>query len=65
MRRTADAIPKNQAAPLLPSISLASLRMQDFVILPGLTDPLHVDVSIERDTPLGGLPLGSLGRDGR
>lgn len=36
------------------------------VILPGLTDPLHVDVSIEGDAPLGGLPLGdgSPGRNG-
>lgn len=36
------------------------------VILPGLTDPLHVDVSIEGDASLGGLPHGdgSPGHDG-
>lgn len=35
-------------------------------MLPGLTDPLHVDVSIEGDASLGGLPTGdgSPGRDG-
>jgi len=35
------------------------------VILPGLTDPLHVDVSIEGDAPLGGLPPGDGSPNGR
>jgi len=35
------------------------------VIWPGLTDPLHVDVSIEGDAPLGGLPPGDGSPNGR